>query len=278
MRKSIQLDYDEFFEQNCASAAKAGFKEVSVIFAWFPDMSEADWDRETDKIGQILNKYGLWCSQSHPYFYDLRVSSEKIDEKHEFRMKQAVRASAKLGAEWCVFHPRTSITSGFSTKQAFEDNKRAISTYLEVAKKYGTGIAIENLSIFSEFVPMILTYSCVTEDLIELCDSFKDKSVGICWDTGHANLMPYDQADRIRMVGERIKCTHIHNNFGIRDTHLTPDQGNIPWEKVMHAFKEVGYNGPLTLETHCRYNEPKLLDNFIRYNYECLEFLDRLYK
>jgi sugar phosphate isomerase/epimerase len=90
--------------------------------------------------------------------------------------------------------------------------------------------------------------------------------------------MPYDQADRIRMVGERIKCTHIHNNFGVRDTHLTPDQGNIPWEKVMHAFKEVGYNGALTLETHCRYEEPKLLENFTRYNYECLEFLDRLYK
>ncbi|MBR2871305.1 MAG: sugar phosphate isomerase/epimerase [Clostridia bacterium] len=278
MRKSIQLAYDEWFDLNCSFAAKAGFKEVSVILADILDKTEEEWDREIDKIGEVLNKHGLWCSQSHPFFYDLRVSSEKTDERYEFSMRQAVRASAKLGAEWCVFHPRTSITSGFSVKQAFEDNRRSISTYLEVAKKYGTGIAIENLSIFSEFVPMILTYSCVTENLIELCDSFKDKSVGICWDTGHANLMPYDQADRIRMVGERIKCTHIHNNFGIRDTHLTPDQGNIPWEKVMHAFKEVGYNGALTLETHCRYNEPKLLENFTRYNYECLEFLDRLYK
>lgn len=278
MRKAIQLAYDDLFDLNCGFAKKAGFKEISIILADIMDKTQDEWDREIDKMGEILNKHGLWCSQSHPYFYDLRVSSEKTMDNCEFSMQQAVRASAKLGAEWCVFHPRTSITTGFSTKQAFEDNRRSISTYLEVAKKYGTGIAIENLSIFSEFVPMILTYSCVTENLVELCDSFNDKSVGICWDTGHANLMPYDQAEKIRLVGERIKCTHIHNNFGIRDTHLTPDQGNIPWEKVMHAFKQVGYNGSLCLETHCRYNEPKLLEDFTRYNYNCLEFLDRLYK
>ena len=278
MRKSIQIAYDELFELKCGLASKAGFKEISLNCSEYLNKTESEWDMLIDNVGNIMAKNNLKVNQSHPFFYDLRVSSEKTEEKYEFAMKQAVRASAKLGAEWCVFHPRTSITSGFSIKQAFEDNKKAMSEYLEVAKKYGTGIAIENLSIFSEFVPMILTYSCITENLIDLVDSFKDKSVGICWDFGHANLMPYDQADRIRMVGERIKCTHIHNNFGIRDTHLTPDQGNIPWEKVMHAFKEVGYNGPLTLETHCRYNEPKLLDNFIRYNYECLEFLDRLYK
>ena len=153
MRKSIQLAYDEWFDLNCSFAAKAGFKEVSVILADILDKTEEEWDREIDKIGEVLNKHGLWCSQSHPFFYDLRVSSEKTDERYEFSMRQAVRASAKLGAEWCVFHPRTSITSGFSVKQAFEDNRRSISTYLEVAKKYGTGIAIENLSIFSEFVP-----------------------------------------------------------------------------------------------------------------------------
>lgn len=278
MRKSIQIAYDEFFELKCKLASLAGFKEISLNCSDVLDKTEAEWDKVIDNVAKILDANGLWCSQSHPFFYDLRISSEKVEDRLEFSMKQAIRASAKLGAEWVVFHPRTNITSGFSIKQSFEDNKKAFSEYLEVAKKYGTGIAVENLAIFSEFIPTIVTYSCITENLIDFADSFKDKSLGICWDTGHANLMNYDQAEKILMVGDRLKCTHVHNNFGVRDDHLTPDQGNIPWQKVMHAFKQIGYQGALTLETHCRYTEEGLLKDFAKYNYQCLEFLDRLYK
>ena len=278
MRKSIQIAYDELFELKCSLAAKAGFKEISLNCSTILDKTESEWDEISEKIGAILNTNGLWCSQSHPYYYHSSISSEIRDERYEFAMKQAVRISAKLGAEWCVFHPRTAISSGFSIKQAFEENNRTISTYLDVAKKYGTGIAVENLAIFYENVPTIVTYSSITENLIDLVDSFKDESVGVCWDTGHANIMNYDQADRIRMVGNRLKCTHVHNNFGKYDNHLTPDQGNIPWEKVMHAFKEIDYKGAMTLETHCCYAESDLLVDFAKHNFKCLEFLDRLYK
>ena len=87
------------------------------------------------------------------------------------------------------------------------------------------------------------------------------------------------QEEAIRLLGERIKCTHIHNNFGENDPHLPPDAGNIEWAKVMKAFKDIGYEGPLTLETHCLYpQDDQLLRDFARYNSNCLKFLHRLYK
>ena len=85
-----------------------------------------------------------------------------------------------------------------------------------------------------------------------------------------------DSIIAIRQMGERLKVTHIHNNFKFYDLHLTPDNGNIDWKSVMTALAEVGYDGPLTLETHCLYEDELLMQAFARHNFACLEFLERL--
>ena len=115
--------------------------------------------------------------------------------------------------------------------------------------------------------------------LARLCDSVNAKNVGICWDTGHANIMEHEQPqdEAIRFLGKRIKCTHIHNNFkNYTDLHQPPDTGNIDWDQVMKAFREIGYDGPFTLETRCLYpQDDQLFRDFICYNFKCLEFLYR---
>jgi len=86
----------------------------------------------------------------------------------------------------------------------------------------------------------------------------------------------FDQAEAIRYMGSRIKCTHLHNNFGRSDDHATPDQGNVPWARVMPALKKANPECLLTLETHCRYSEPELLVSFARHNLACLDYLERM--
>jgi sugar phosphate isomerase/epimerase len=149
-------------------------------------------------------------------------------------------------------------------------------TVIRLAKKHGTGIAAENLLIIGTIQPIIPFYCSDYGDLVELVDYFNDPDMQICWDTGHANLMRFDQATALKYIGNRLKCTHIHNNFHRDDEHLTVDQGDIPWQKVMKALKEIGYDGPLTLETHCRYFEPELLKSFAAHNFKTLEYLEGL--
>lgn len=275
MKKAIQIAYDNLFEKKCEYASAAGFKYISVNFADVLDKTEYEWESITENIGQILDKNKLKCIQSHPYYYDLRVSSEIREERFEFSMKQAIIASGKLGAAWCVFHPRSSISSGFCTSKSLEDNKLAFSEYLEIAIKNGTGIAAENLPVFHGIIPVMPFYSSNFEDLCVLVDSFNDKQMSVCWDTGHANLMHFDQAEAIKFVGNRIKCTHIHNNFKGSDDHLPPDSGYIEWDKVIPALCSTGFDGALTLETHCRYDDFDLLKSFAKHNYACLEFIEK---
>lgn len=275
MKKAIQIGYDDLFEMKCRYASEGGFRHIAVNFTQVLNKTEYEWDVIIEDIRRILDENNLRCIQTHPYYYDLRVSSEITEDIYEFAIKQAIIAGGKLGAPWNALHPRSSVSSGFCTSKSLEDNKRYFSEYLDIAAKYHTGIAVENLPIFHGIVPVMPFYSSNYEDLQVLVDCLADEKAGICWDTGQANLMHFDQVQAISSLGRRIKCTHIHNNFSDGDHHLPPDSGNIPWDKVIPALIATGFDGALTLETHCCYPDPELLRSFARHNYECLVFLEK---
>lgn len=270
--KAIQIAYNESFEKKCKYAAESGFKHISLNLNDIYEVSDKAYDEAPERIREILKKYGLTAVQSHLYYYYLLTSAEILDEELEHRIMREIEVSGKLGIPWCVWHPRAYQTGGYSKELSFEWSQKTVSKYLRQAEKYNTGIALENLFSWAN----VTMYCPEYKDLAELCDSFNSERVGICWDTGHANLMKFDQSEAIKYLGDRIKCTHIHNNYKGDDLHLPPDAGTIEWDKVMKAFKDIGYQGPLTLETHCLYPEDdQLLKDFARYNFNCLEFLQR---
>ena len=273
--KAIQIAYNEHFEKKCRLASEVGFTAISVNFNDTPTPTDAFYDAAAEHLLSVMERYGLKAVQTHLYYYYPLLSAEKTEEALEHRVLREIEVSGKIGAPWCVWHPRYYKSGDFRTGEyneelTFHYNHQTVPRYLEQAARFGTGIALENL-----FGNMI--YGGI-ETLVRLCDSFDAENVGICWDTGHANQLEIDQDAAIRLSGDRIKCTHIHNNFKKRgDYHLPPDAGDIDWREVLGAFKAIGYNGPLTLETHCLYPEDEqLLRDFARYNFNCLEFLQRV--
>ena len=92
-------------------------------------------------------------------------------------------------------------------------------------------------------------------------------AVGVCYDTGHANIMtmhPGKRPDRYRAymynswyetgilpendafekLSPHIVTTHIHDNDGYGDLHAMPGDGNIDWEDLLPKLK----NCPRMLE------------------------------
>lgn len=271
--KTIQIAYNKDFEKQCKLASEVGFRNISVNLNDIYEVSDRAYDMAPEHIAGILEKYNLKAVQSHLYYYHLLISAEILEEELEHRLMREIEVSGKLGIPYSVYHARAYQTGGYSKEKSLEINKKVVSKYLEQAEKYNTAIALENLFSW-EGVTM---YCPLYEDLKELCDSFNSDRVGVCWDFGHANLMEFEQSDAIKCLGDRIKCTHIHNNFkNSNDLHLPPDNGNIDWESTMKALKEIGYKGPLTLEIHCLYDDDILLRDFLRYNLNGLEFLQRI--
>lgn len=280
MRKAIQIAYNEQFANECRCAAEAGFRHIAVNYTEILGKTEDEWKRITEDIQAILEQNGLSCVQSHPHYYYPFASSEDVDERMEFDIRQSIISSAAVGADYCVIHPKTSVTSGYRPSVSLEDNKKWFSALLDCAVKHGTKIAAENLPIFPSARCIRPLFSSNPDHLIDLVDFFRSDSIGVCWDFGHANLTrgEEDQAVMIEALGERIKCTHVHNNWGVRDDHAPPLYGNIDWSTAMSALAKSGYDGPLTLETHCWYDDDGLLQSFYRHNYDSLIYLESLMK
>jgi len=86
------------------------------------------------------------------------------------------------------------------------------------------------------------------EYVLGLLRSLDAENVGICVDTGHANMGTLGSARAIRMAGDKLFTTHLHDNFTQVDDHLPPGQATIDWADVFRALSEVRYTRPVMLE------------------------------
>jgi sugar phosphate isomerase/epimerase len=77
-----------------------------------------------------------------------------------------------------------------------------------------------------------------------------DRSVGVCFDTGHATLGHH--WDRfIELVGDRLEHVHANDNHGRFDDHLPPGEGSIDWRRIRETLEGVGFDGWIVLELSC---------------------------
>ena len=45
-----------------------------------------------------------------------------------------------------------------------------------------------------------------------------------------------------------MKGLHLQDNRGSKDDHLLPGMGVLPWDSILEALAEIGYDGDFTLE------------------------------
>jgi sugar phosphate isomerase/epimerase len=75
-------------------------------------------------------------------------------------------------------------------------------------------------------------------------------NLNFVFDTGHAN-MAGSVADEYRLMKDRIRSTHVHDNDGKEDSHLFPlkgEGGTIDWPSVMPLLRSGESRYPLLLE------------------------------
>ena len=85
------------------------------------------------------------------------------------------------------------------------------------------------------------------EHLLEVLDHYSSPWLGVCMDTGHANLVG-DVAAQVHALAGHIVTTHIQDNDGSKDQHLPPGHGSIDWHAALEALCAAGYQGPIVSE------------------------------
>ena len=272
--KSLTVNADLVMDGKTLKMFKnAGFEGIDFQFPenFFQDKT---WEEKIHAIKECLDSEGLVCAQVHLPYYDLFLSSELYDDDKEYQIKSSFKCMSVLGAKWGAYHPMSSTNFDYDPKRAMHDNKEKIKNYLEEASKYNVGIAVENIPVFPD-CPQYNFFLSNYEDHIELVDSFNSDLVGVCWDFGHANLMKYDKAKVLDLMGSRVKIVHMHNNTEMCDLHIAPCIGTIKWEEMIPILVKHGFEGPLSLEINKNIVTPQMLPLYLEF---CSKAADEMLK
>ncbi|MDP4152051.1 MAG: sugar phosphate isomerase/epimerase [Bacillota bacterium] len=250
----------------------AGFSVLDMNF--FPMLSgrtefvKDNWKEEAYKIRESADEAGMVFSQSHlpyhPNYMKLNPPGDStFNERFDEYMKRSVEISGILGVKWAVCHPYACTDAdSYDNDADIAITHRFYDPILEALKKARVGLAIEN--IVGMQPPIRRRFTAIADELCELIDSFKDESVGACWDFGHGNQIYKDQKRAIRKVGSRLRATHLNDNRGRTDAHTLPFvSGTTDWEECLPVLSEIDYDGDLVYEVKCGVNLPnQLKDDF----------------
>lgn len=219
-----------------------------------------DWEAKIDDVIKAKEEHHVIFDQSHPPYRGGFTAVFPNPEDNEFfrRMeRRALDITARVGGKWAVIHPVCDPEAGDNLEAQLALNHKIYDDIVEQATKLGIGIAFENMI---EWPVGPYRFAARPEELVALCDSYNLPNVGICWDFGHGNLVVSDRHEEaLRLLGSRLKVTHVHDNLGVRDDHFLPFMGDICWEKLMPVLKEIGYDGNLNLEIGFTHKMPDSL-------------------
>ena len=210
------------------------------------------WETWANEVREYADSIGIQFYQAH----GLSVSGMQWDdpsyapiaEKIWKMQYRAIEAARILGVKKFVVHPANlAHASLYNAKKTKEYNIEFLSPYAEAAKKASLTLAIENMVDFRGNRRRYCGGE--PEELMELVDAFNDDAIGICVDTGHANLTGLHAGDLIRLYGKRVCALHINDNFGKGDDlHLAPFEGTVDWADVVLALREIGYSDSFSYE------------------------------
>jgi len=83
--------------------------------------------------------------------------------------------------------------------------------------------------------------------IVDLLESLDGAPVGVCVDTGHANLA-VGAPEAIDILSGYITALHLHDNNGREDSHRPPFAGTVDWPATLMALWKMGFAGPGILE------------------------------
>ena len=108
----------------------------------------------------------------------------------------------------------------------------------EHAEQQGVTLALEPLNRFETY------FLNIVEDALKLVDEIGSPNIKVHIDTFHANIEEKDTAAAIRAAGDKLGHFHIsESDRGV------PGTGQVHWDDVFAALKDIGYDGWLAIES-----------------------------
>ena len=231
--------FDGFFSGECYANDKNALKEIEHL-AYLHNL---EWETSHSTIPKSTT---IWLEGNEGDEY-CKVLLSNLDNCKQYKIPLLV----------------VHVAPDFSKNPSFELGIKRLMPVVEYAKKAGIKIAFENINS--------------ADYLFKTLEFFTDSHVGFCYDCGHEAC--YEPNVRfLAKVGNRLFCTHLHDNDGKGDCHWLPFDGAINFEQIGKELKACGYKGNLTLELcyNDEYCKKYTKEEFVREAYDRVQRLKNM--
>ncbi len=200
--------------------------------------------KDVAEVRNQADKYGITLEFIHAPFVGINnmwLPGEAYRKVYD-GIIESIDSAAEAGGKMIILHA----SSGFKPPEICDLGLSRYDAIVDYAGKRGVNVAIENLRKVGNTAYLM--------DRYEDCPHVK-----FCYDVGHEHGYTVS-VDWMDICGERIACTHVHDNHGRDkadfssdpepDEHLLPFDGNIDYAKFISKLDEYGYNGSIMLEVN----------------------------
>ncbi len=246
--------YDEGLRKSLADIASAGFTHIN----WNPDSgSPYVYARsEMDHIVRCIRDAGLLTHSihaSHGRNPVVETHGLGVEDRKDFTspvewqrlagvdlLENRIVLAEMLGSPVLVLHvtaPDTQEVAG----ARYDSVRRSLDSIVPSLRAAGVRLAIENIP------SMGLDTAVSTFD--RLFAEYPADVVGMCYDSGHSNMVDKGGSTFLDRYADRIITTHLHDNFGFKDDHLLPGDGVIDWDVTVRKLAAAPLVAPFVFET-----------------------------
>lgn len=214
----------------------AGFDGIEV-----PILDPASF--EASAIGRELDRIGLGCTAITimPGGMSLASSDAAVRQRARDHVAACISAARDVGSRMLsgpMYTPVGYLTGRRRTPSEWKwtvDSWQQLSGAVQAA---GIDIGIEPLNRFETY------FLNTASDAAQLCREIDNPSIGILFDTFHANIEEKSVGAALRQAAPYLKHLHTcENDRGV------PGSGHVAWAEFFSAVAEIGYDRWLTIES-----------------------------
>ena len=221
-----------------------------------------EWKEYVKKLSCYCKKSNISIPVCHAYYLNSFVfDDQQANEIQKSKIEKCIELCKILGASIIVVHAGICFDdmNKYDKQQTVVCNVVYFLTLFNMANKNKIKIAIENNVVYNNSSNGDAVEPSV-DVLNEVCYIINNrlgcKSMGICFDVGHANLANRNILNDILNSKENLFALHLHNNNGYAgldsvwkyDTHSALMEGTIDIGAVIKLLKEINFDKELVVE------------------------------
>jgi len=247
------------YDEALKTIAKLGFRGAELTI-WSEEFLQDYYTAETNKhLRSLMADLGLVLSSV--FCIPVGIGSVEPEQRAVAvdHFKRVLDAAEQLGTDKIIALPPNPfdidipVLLGKATSQEWSvefpeglDWKQNWSDMIDVLRQFAEACEAREMRVALEPHPHRMMHNAA--GMLRIVDQIDSKAIGLNLDPSHLfpmgelpNMVAYE-------LGDRIFHTHISDNDGQTNAHWRPGKGKVDWRAFLIALKNIGYDGPLSLE------------------------------